>query len=1370
MKHLRLFLALFTLMIGGASASAQSWTGSEVGEGTYYLYNVGADKFLAYGEAWGTRAIIDDVGIPLTLESNNGAYRIKTNVESGNSKVYLGSDFYVDQDACDFTFTPVEGLINVYNLSYMQGGTTQKFRMWVTGAKTFDQISSVSAGATWTLESTQWMLISKDERDAKFAAREPLDITYKYINDPNTSYFYNIYDPEQSWTSGSWGMEKHNKNGTWRDKCGEVWDGNFNINKTISDVPNGTYRFSVMGFYRNGGALADPFVANAKIYANDATTDLQSLAVGATAEGLGGRTVTYNGQYVPDSREAACYYFQADKYPFQSVEVVVTNNTLQFGVKKETLIRGDWTVVDKFRLYYVGPLDLTEFANALAAAVSHAEETQGTIPTACYGEIASVVSQYNQTYDNEDDYTEAINAINNAVATYASPEIVAAYNKYQTIRTAVLNINSDIDVSNADALANDGTDANLDDAITAVRAALSGYLATVTTVSDGIDITAAMLENPGFELGNINGWSNTGNQAAAAQGNKAFDNTQGNYYAERWHQNGTVNLNQTVSNLAAGVYEIGAYLFTDTSDGKLYANGSETNFSTSGWYTVSVAIDANGSITFGAKCTLTGSTWICMDGFTLTYKGGLPDVTAVEGKMNKDVADAQTEAIATYNAEKTVANYNAAVAAINAAQASVEAYAKLAPHLAKIDAALADATSATESADAYNTIKTAYNEGTIADADIIANIASAYDAVIPVIKSQTAEQADFTFAIQNQSFEYGNMTGWTANNSSDTGVRETSNATYAATGSDGTYLFNTWWQGVPITQEVANLPNGQYTLTVSVASDGATIYLLANGEHNEGIETYETTDVEQGQYSKDTFQETTFTFLVKDGTATIGVVGGANGNAGEHKDYIEEGYWWYKADNFRLVKNRDLTHEEEFVEATTEDYAALTAAIEAAEANTLGFEEGEYAPYNNVEAITALNVAKEIDPSAVNSQEDVQAATAAITNANWTANTEEVNAIYDGDFAIQEVVPQTNTRPIGWQRNSVIANQQNGDDGGYETRLVAVPEGATSTNKGMMTKFHAFYGEQTGYTLPLKANTTYELKFMYAGWNNKPTMHINIYNEEGTKVAVSDNFTAKSNNGHNSADGWTEYYYVFTTTDAGNYVIGLIKNSGGTQQNQAGFGDMTLFKVKQEPVTINSGFLGTTYSSENALDFSSATGLTAYIITGVNNGTCNATPVTKVPAGTGVYVEGEAVVEGDPVTYTVNVYGGSDTDDVEGNLLVGTVAESVTLLSDANTTYYRFGKQNGKESFFRVGTEKSSTASAHKAYLKIETPVANNAKSLIIVKPGEDLVSDDGGFADGINNVEQADSNAKIYNLNGQRVNNAHKGIYIMNGKKVIIK
>ena len=312
----------------------------------------------------------------------------------------------------------------------------------------------------------------------------------------------------------------------------------------------------------------------------------------------------------------------------------------------------------------------------------------------------------------------------------------------------------------------------------------------------------------------------------------------------------------------------------------------------------------------------TSDYWMCWRSFSLVYGDVFDHYTLVEGKMNKDVAAAQTAAENAYKESPSPATYQALMDAIAAAQASAKAYENMTAAVTKIDAALEAATSATVSAEAYNTIKAAYEAGSIADADIMTKVAAAYDAVIPVIKSQTAAQADFTLAIQNQSFEYGDMTGWTATSSSDTGVRETSNATYAATGSDGKYLFNTWWQGVPITQAVTDLPNGEYTLTVSVASDGGTIYLLANGEHNEGIETYATTDAEQGQYSKDTFQETTFTFLVKDGNATIGVVGGADGTAGEHKDYVEAGYWWYKADNFRLVKNRELTPEEQAVTPT----------------------------------------------------------------------------------------------------------------------------------------------------------------------------------------------------------------------------------------------------------------------------------------------------------------------------------------------------------------------------------------------------------------------------------------------------------------------
>ena len=52
------------------------------------------------------------------------------------------------------------------------------------------------------------------------------------------------------------------------------------------------------------------------------------------------------------------------------------------------------------------------------------------------------------------------------------------------------------------------------------------------------------------------------------------------------------------------------------------------------------------------------------------------------------------------------------------------------------------------------------------------------------------------------------------------------------------------------------------------------------------------------------------------------------------------------------------------------------------------------------------------------------------------------------------------------------------------------------------------------------------------------------------------------------------------------------------------------------------------------------------------------------------------------------------------------------------------------------------------------------------------LVSEDGGFPDGIKEIEQTSSasDGAFYNLNGIRVNTPRSGIYVVNGKKVVIK
>ena len=167
-----------------------------------------------------------------------------------------------------------------------------------------------------------------------------------------------------------------------------------------------------------------------------------------------------------------------------------------------------------------------------------------------------------------------------------------------------------------------------------------------------------------------------------------------------------------------------------------------------------------------------------------------------------------------------------------------------------------------------------------------------------------------------------------------------------------------------------------------------------------------------------------------------------------------------------------------------------------------------------------------------------------------------------------------------------------------------------------------------------------------------------------------------------------------------------------------------------------------TYYSENPLDFT-GTGLTAYIAE-VNGSAVSFTEVTSVPAKTGV------LVKGDKGAYTVNVV--SSSTDVSTNAFVGVL----NYTKVENTGIYVLMNGANGVGFYKT-TADAFTVSAHTAYL----PATASGRAFI-------------GFDDettGIKTVSNAaENNGMIFNLNGQRVSSPKGGLYIKNGKKVIIK
>ncbi|MBR2882598.1 MAG: leucine-rich repeat domain-containing protein, partial [Prevotella sp.] len=179
-----------------------------------------------------------------------------------------------------------------------------------------------------------------------------------------------------------------------------------------------------------------------------------------------------------------------------------------------------------------------------------------------------------------------------------------------------------------------------------------------------------------------------------------------------------------------------------------------------------------------------------------------------------------------------------------------------------------------------------------------------------------------------------------------------------------------------------------------------------------------------------------------------------------------------------------------------------------------------------------------------------------------------------------------------------------------------------------------------------------------------------------------------------------------------------------------------------------------TFCSNSDLDFTSISGLKAYIASGYNKNTGKVmlSRVYDVPAGTGLLLIGETGNYEVPITTSASCY---------SNFLKGvTTATTITPTSDGYNNYILANGTNGI-GFYPVGEE--GTLAAGKAYLQLPSSVSS-AKGFTLSFEDETT-----GISDNYE-VEIMNSDAAVYDLQGRKVKNPTKGLYIVNGKKVVIK
>lgn len=198
---------------------------------------------------------------------------------------------------------------------------------------------------------------------------------------------------------------------------------------------------------------------------------------------------------------------------------------------------------------------------------------------------------------------------------------------------------------------------------------------------------------------------------------------------------------------------------------------------------------------------------------------------------------------------------------------------------------------------------------------------------------------------------------------------------------------------------------------------------------------------------------------------------------------------------------------------------------------------------------------------------------------------------------------------------------------------------------------------------------------------------------------------------------------------------------------------------------ISEAGYGTYYSSKA---YTMPKGVKGYTITG-NEGT-SLVMNEAYAAGDVVPAKTALVVEGAANKYYTLVAKSTELTPAN-NKLHGSDKAEMTYVDGTNVKYYKLSYNNeGNNLGFYWGSENGApfTNGAHKAYLALDS------ETLLSQSRGFSLADLAHGVTTGINTtVKSATQSNFIYDLNGRRINSlngAAKGVYIMNGQKVLVK
>ncbi len=563
-------------------------------------------------------------------------------------------------------------------------------------------------------------------------------------------------------------------------------------------------------------------------------------------------------------------------------------------------------------------------------------------------------------------------------------------------------------------------------------------------IANSNDYQSATWSISGGDTYHVNTWSTEGNSDGSEMKTP---------FIEDWVSGGNklkdAVISQTLTGLVPGKYKATvlvrvmneAEAGSEITGAVLYANDKEINVCNGtptnnnkgkyGTYSLDFVVGMAGDMEIGFKIQNANFNWIAFKNFQLEFVAPLSTADllpmlneqltlageVVDKLMNAEVKSALDAAISTADnitEESLVEDVKNALSALETAvknaNASVTEYASFKTNYDKAVAYVSKRVvnlDASYDAEAYNSaiaaVEARYNNGTLGNMD--EEVMNVYKALSAAAASQEYKAGvDYSYAIVNNSFETGNLTGWTLPNgtSANTGVykkEEQAGSGQDVTGADGDYIFISWWAGHPLTQKIEGLPAGKYKLTMSYVGEDPDIsgfYVKTNGKVSEKF-----TTIEKGKFQDVTVE----TEVAEDGVLDIRIQ--ASTSEGE---YNESSFWfWYKVDNFRLTPVVETVN----VSVTDAGWATMILPFAAAVPEGMTVYSCDAVDENNILTLNEVKVIEANVPYIVAGEQKEYT----FTGANIAKKNEYTTGLLTGVYAETQA-------PVG---SYVLQNQKDGD-------------------------------------------------------------------------------------------------------------------------------------------------------------------------------------------------------------------------------------------------------------------------------------------------------------------------------------------------------